>query len=173
MFSLVVDDFGVKYEGKDNADHLIHALRQLYTISISWEGSLYLGLSLHWDYQQHTQAKATKKTLTTSILLLNYAALHPDATIGYHASNMILHTHSNASYLLEPESRSHAGGHYFLSDLSTTPTEPPTNLLPTMDLSSPSPASCTMSWVLQPKLKWVQPISMGRRPSPSGPPWKN
>ena len=32
--SLVVDDFGVKYIGKENADHLIQALQKLYTISI-------------------------------------------------------------------------------------------------------------------------------------------
>jgi hypothetical protein len=212
-FSLVVDDFGVKYQGTDSADHLIHALRQLYTISIDWGGSLYLGLKLCWDYDrrtvdvsmpgyigealhkfQHptpsrpqdaphdwrqptygasiqyadnpddspilpaasvtlvqkivgtllyysiavdptmlvalgtiaaTQAKATKKTLDSTMLLLNYAASHPDATIRYRASDMILHIHSDASYLSEPKSRSRAGGHYFLSDLSTTPNEPP------------------------------------------------
>ena len=33
MFSLFVDDFGVKYIGKENADHLIQALHKLYTIS--------------------------------------------------------------------------------------------------------------------------------------------
>ena len=33
-FSLVVDNFGVKYVGKDTADHLIQALKKLYTISI-------------------------------------------------------------------------------------------------------------------------------------------
>ena len=30
-FTLVVDDFGVKYINKDNADHLLTALQQLYT----------------------------------------------------------------------------------------------------------------------------------------------
>ena len=34
--SLVVDDLGVKYVGKDTADHLIQALKKLYTISIDW-----------------------------------------------------------------------------------------------------------------------------------------
>ena len=40
-FSLVLEDFGVKYVGKDTADHLIQALNNLYTISINWNGSLY------------------------------------------------------------------------------------------------------------------------------------
>ena len=30
QFSLVVDDFGVKYVGKENADHLIRTLRKHY-----------------------------------------------------------------------------------------------------------------------------------------------
>ena len=34
IFSLVVDDFGVQYIGKENADHLIQALQKLYSISI-------------------------------------------------------------------------------------------------------------------------------------------
>ena len=36
IFSLVVDDFRVKYIGKENADHFIQALQKLYTISINW-----------------------------------------------------------------------------------------------------------------------------------------
>ena len=33
-FALVVDNFGIKYVGKQSADHLIQALLKLYTISI-------------------------------------------------------------------------------------------------------------------------------------------
>ena len=54
LFSLVVDDFGVKYIGKENADHLIQALQKLYTISINWTGSLFCGLTINWDYAAHT-----------------------------------------------------------------------------------------------------------------------
>ena len=46
FFSLFVDDFGVKYIGKENADHLIQALKKLYTISIDWTGSLFCGLTI-------------------------------------------------------------------------------------------------------------------------------
>ena len=52
FFSLVVDDFGVKYVGKDTADHLTQALKKLYTISIDWTGSLYCGLAVNWDYDK-------------------------------------------------------------------------------------------------------------------------
>ena len=41
-------------------------------------------------------------------------ATHTDATIRYHASDIILQIHSNASYLTEPKSRSRIGGRFFL-----------------------------------------------------------
>jgi hypothetical protein len=53
-----------------------------------------------------TQAKATQATLDAIVHFLNYAASHPDAVIFYHASNMILHNHSDGSYLSEPKARS-------------------------------------------------------------------
>jgi hypothetical protein len=46
--------------------------------------------------------------------LLNYAATHPEAVVRYHASDMILHIASDASYLSEPKARSRIGGYYFL-----------------------------------------------------------
>jgi hypothetical protein len=49
-FSLVGDDFGVKYEGLANANHLINALEQHYTVSEHWTGGLYCGITLQWDY---------------------------------------------------------------------------------------------------------------------------
>ena len=51
-FSLVVDDFGVKYVGKDNAKHLIKVLEEHYDLSKDWHGTKYCGLSLDWDYKK-------------------------------------------------------------------------------------------------------------------------
>ena len=50
MFTLVMDDFGIKYESLNNTNHLINALRKLYEITIDWTGNLYCGLTLGWDY---------------------------------------------------------------------------------------------------------------------------
>jgi Reverse transcriptase (RNA-dependent DNA polymerase). len=50
QFILVVDDFGVKYTNEADVHHLIAALKDKYNISIDWEGSLYCGLHLKWDY---------------------------------------------------------------------------------------------------------------------------
>jgi hypothetical protein len=52
QFTLTVDDFGIKYEGNKHADHLIDALRTHYKVKENWNGALYCGISLKWDYQQ-------------------------------------------------------------------------------------------------------------------------
>jgi len=50
-FSLVVDDFGVKYVGKEHVDHLISCLKtETYKLTEDWAGDLYCGISLRWDY---------------------------------------------------------------------------------------------------------------------------
>jgi hypothetical protein len=43
------------------------------------------------------QTKATEKTQAARNKLLDYLATQPDAAIRYHASDMILHIHSDAS----------------------------------------------------------------------------
>jgi hypothetical protein len=54
LFSLVVDDFGIKYVGKQHAQHLFTSLRENYKISEDWTGELYLGIKLNWDYKNRT-----------------------------------------------------------------------------------------------------------------------
>ena len=77
------------------------------------------------------QTKGTQATLNALTQLLDYAASHPDATIRYTRSGMVLHIHSDASYLSETEARSRAGGFFFLSE-NTNPSDktappPPVN----------------------------------------------
>jgi uncharacterized coiled-coil protein SlyX len=62
------------------------------------------------------QTKATEKTQATTNQLLDYLATHPDATIRYHASDMILHIHIDASYLSVSNARSRLGGLFFCGD---------------------------------------------------------
>jgi hypothetical protein len=67
-FSLVVDDFVVKYVGREHAEHLIKCIKKNYDISSDWKGSAYCGLTLEWDY----------KNLTVDLSMPGYikAALH-------------------------------------------------------------------------------------------------
>ena len=215
-FSLIVDDFGVKYVGKDNAEYLIKTLEDNgYTITVDWTGSIFCGITLKWDYingtvdlsmpgyikkaltrfahipptkpedsphecvlptcgqkiqyakdpdsTQHldekgiktlqeivgvllyyaraidctmlpalgslsaAQTRATEATAKACTKLLNYAATHPNATIRFAKSGMILRVHSDASYLSETEARSRAGGFFYLGDntADTAPDSPP------------------------------------------------
>ena len=50
IFTLVVDDFAIKYESKQNADHILQALHANYTISTDWDASLYIKIMLDWNY---------------------------------------------------------------------------------------------------------------------------
>jgi hypothetical protein len=204
-FSLVVDNFTVKYVGNQHADHLRNALLKSYELTTDWAEKVYSGMTLKWDYKnrtcdismpgyvsnelskfqhdspkhpQHTpsryvtpvygaknqyatkdetppltakqcltiqkvtgsvlyyaravdptvlmplndiateQTKATEKTQAATNQLLDYLATHPDATIRYHASDMILHIHSNASYLSVSNASSRLGGLFFCGDKS-------------------------------------------------------
>ena len=49
-----MDDFAIKYTTLDNAQHLLHAMKQKYTISEDWEAKLYIGISLKWDSSKQT-----------------------------------------------------------------------------------------------------------------------
>ncbi len=51
LFSLVVDDFAVKYTRKEDAEHLLNTLKKDYIGPEDWEGTKYLGLSIEWNYE--------------------------------------------------------------------------------------------------------------------------
>jgi len=213
-FTLVVDDFGVKYTNQADAKDLMTTLNKLYRVSEDWTGSRYCGLTIAWDYDNKTcdisipgyieralqrfnhpdptrpqhsphlwqkpqygakiqytpapdmtpalnaadttrvqevlgtllfyaravdstmlkaigtiatqQANATEATMKAITHLLNYCATHPEATVRFHASDMILHIDSDASYLSEPKARSSAAGyHYLSSHPNPDPNAPP------------------------------------------------
>eukprot|EP00804_Cyclotella_cryptica_P028183 CCRYP_011053-RC/>CCRYP_011053-RC protein AED:0.33 eAED:0.33 QI:0/0/0/1/0/0/2/0/415 len=186
-FTLIVDNFGIKYVGKEHAEHLLNALQQHYTldwdylnktVDISMPGYIKKVLQRfrhecskpqHSPYQcapkqygkavqlplppndsppldkpgitriqqivgtilyyarcvditilmtlstiSHKQARATQRTNLSVTQLLDYCATHPDATICFRASDMVLNIHSDASYLNAPAACSRIGGHFFL-----------------------------------------------------------
>ena len=53
--------------------------------------------------------------MEAAIQLLNNCATHPNAIIWFHASDMILHIHSDASYLSASGACSWYAGYFFLS----------------------------------------------------------
>jgi hypothetical protein len=48
-FSLVVNDFGVKYIGREHAEHLCDVFASKYKITTDWDSDIYLGPHRKWD----------------------------------------------------------------------------------------------------------------------------
>jgi hypothetical protein len=65
------------------------------------------------------QTRATEKTMSSCTQLLDYLSGNANATVRFHASDMILNIHSNASYLLKAKARSRACGHFFMGWMPT------------------------------------------------------
>ncbi len=49
-FSLVVNNFGVKYTGEEHAHHLLQTIQKYYQCSVEKEGERYCRLTIKWDY---------------------------------------------------------------------------------------------------------------------------
>ena len=52
QFTLVVDNFGLKYVNKDNVMHLQQVLEEHYQTTTDWSGNRYIGIKIDWDYKQ-------------------------------------------------------------------------------------------------------------------------
>jgi hypothetical protein len=185
LFTLVVDDFRVKYVNSDDVQHLIVSIKKNHSLTKDWTGDLYCGIKLEWDHVNRAvdtlmpgyvknelqelghikpknpqtypyspepkkfgteaqaplptdispkldakgiksvqqivgsilyyarainmtvlkalssiaveQTKASDKTIARCTQLLDYLSHSADAKVCFHASNMILNIHSNAS----------------------------------------------------------------------------
>ena len=53
-FTLVVDDFGIKYQGEESVKYVLAALTQNYEVSVDLTGGLYCGIKLKWNYDKVT-----------------------------------------------------------------------------------------------------------------------
>ena len=48
-FTLVVDDFEIKYRSRADLDHLLSTIKHRYTTTIDLSGTLYCGLITKWN----------------------------------------------------------------------------------------------------------------------------
>ena len=62
------------------------------------------------------QSKGNQHTTAAMMNFLDYCATHPNTTIRFSASDMILKIHSDASYLTESHTRSCFGGYFYLGN---------------------------------------------------------
>ena len=53
QFSSIVDNFDVKYVGKEHMDYLITSLQKDYSrIAVDWKGEMYTGINVKWNYEE-------------------------------------------------------------------------------------------------------------------------
>jgi hypothetical protein len=53
-FTLIDDDFTVKYVGKHHAEHLRNALLRTYELTTDWTATVYSGMTSKCDYNKRT-----------------------------------------------------------------------------------------------------------------------
>ena len=114
--------YGAKtqYADTNNAD-LVDAQSTLYVqrfcgTFLCYAIALEQTISVSLNNIATSQAHVNTTTMGYIVWLLNHAETHLDATLPYHASEIILHIASNVSYLCEECARSRSGGHFFLAD---------------------------------------------------------
>jgi hypothetical protein len=105
----------------------IHRLQEIIGVLLYYARAVDNTMLVALSSLASAQSQGTEATAKAATQLLNYAATHPDAVVRFHASDMILHIDSGASYLSEPKARSRAGGFHYLSDHPQPGVEPPIN----------------------------------------------
>ena len=75
IFSLVVDDFAIKYISTENIHHLLNALKSKYTISEDWTAQLYIGITLKWDYIHRTVDLSMPNYVKAALLRFKHTLL--------------------------------------------------------------------------------------------------
>jgi hypothetical protein len=82
-FSLVVNNFGVKYIGKAHVQYLLDAIGDLYSSTTDWEGTLYCGITLRWNYAQRTVDISMPGYVEAALHIFQ----HPNPSRPQHAPN--------------------------------------------------------------------------------------
>ena len=67
------------------------------------------------------QSSPTEQTMQKVKQFFDYSSTHPSAIVTYHASDMVLAGHNDASYLSKSKARGRAGGHFFMSNNTEYP----------------------------------------------------
>ena len=74
-FTLAVDDFGIKYFSKQDANDLVSPLQEKNSITIDWSGDMYLKLSINWQYDKGYVEVSMQDYIPKALVKFQY--LHP------------------------------------------------------------------------------------------------
>ena len=105
QFTLVVDDFGVKYVGEEHSIHLKNTIEENYTVTTEWDGRRYIDITLGWNYKRR-QVHLSMPNYVTKYLKQFKHKLHknqhqpyPSAPIIYLSKKQYATPLSSASFL--------------------------------------------------------------------------
>ena len=73
-FTLVVDDFLIKYQNKEDLTHLQDAIGKYYTLKVDLEAKQYVGINLKWDYDKRTVRLSMDGYVQQALLELEHSA---------------------------------------------------------------------------------------------------
>ena len=79
-FTLVVDDFGVKYTDKADAEYLIATLKELYELTINWSGDKYLGFTIKHDKSMRQLSISMPSYIGTALKRFGHLITHGAAS---------------------------------------------------------------------------------------------
>ena len=77
QFILIVDDFGLEYVRKQDADHLASVLKNHHDISQDWEGKKFAGIDLDWNYSTKNCDRTCRLSMKNYIKNLLVKLNHP------------------------------------------------------------------------------------------------
>ena len=77
QFVLIVDDFGLEYVIKQDADHLASVLKNYHDISQDWEGKKFSGIELDWKYATKRWDRTCRLSMKNYIKILPVKLNHP------------------------------------------------------------------------------------------------
>ena len=72
QFTLVVDDFGVKYVGEEHEILLKHTIEENNTVTSEWDGRQYIGITINWEYKRRQVHLSMPKYVTKSLKQFNH-----------------------------------------------------------------------------------------------------
>ena len=97
-FCLCIDDFGIKYNTKQDAQHLLDAIDTNYKYPWDWTGSTYCGLTLEWNYghgyidiSMPSYGKKTSIRLNHTPKIYRQYSPHPHVLIVYTTKNTTIY----------------------------------------------------------------------------------
>ena len=74
---LIVDDFGLEYVRKQEADHLASVIKNQHDISQDWEGKKFSGIDLDWNYATKHFDRTCRLSMKNCINILLVTLNHP------------------------------------------------------------------------------------------------